>query len=162
TLTLSTSGGPRPQGHQTTAGNQAVWTVIGIVHQPMDALGQIGTVITTVENVNQLVGDPADFTADLLVQARDHSPGAVDALTRQIDHVVNGGNALNGGLVETRGQVVQERQRTWLIFYALLYSVALIVGAVGILGLANALAASVLERRREIGLLRAMGACDWR
>jgi putative ABC transport system permease protein len=49
-----------------------------------------------------------------------------------------------------------------LIFYALLYSVALIVGAVGILGLADALAASVLERRREIGLLRAMGASDWR
>jgi len=49
-----------------------------------------------------------------------------------------------------------------LIFYALLYSVALIVGAVGILGLANALTASVLERRREVGLLRAMGASAWR
>jgi putative ABC transport system permease protein len=32
------------------------------------------------------------------------------------------------------------------------------VGAVGVLGLANALVASVLERRREIGLLRTMGA----
>ena len=70
---------------QPTAGNQATWTIIGIVHQPMDSLGQIGTVITSVENANQFFGDPADLTPELLIQARDHSPGAVDALTRQID-----------------------------------------------------------------------------
>ena len=150
---------------QPTPGNQATWTIIGIVHQPMDDLGQIGTVITSVENANHFFGDPADLTPELLIQARDHTPGAVDALTRQIDHLVNEGmrgNDLNGGLVETRQQEIQYRQQSWLIFYALLYSVALIVGAVGILGLANALAASVLERRREIGLLRAMGASAWR
>ena len=53
-------------------------------------------------------------------------------------------------------------QQGWLVLYALLYAVALIVGAVGMLGLANALTASVLERRREIGMLRAMGATNWR
>lgn len=151
---------------QPTPGNQATWTIIGIIHQPMDGLGQIGTVMTSVENANHLFGDPADLTPELLIQARDHAPGAVDALTRQVDHLVNAGNAngghVNGGLVQTRQQEVQYRQQSWLIFYDLLYSVALIVGAVGILGLADALAASVLERRREIGLLRAMGASDWR
>ncbi len=146
---------------QPTPGNQVTWTIIGIIHQPMDQLGQIGTVITSVENVNHFFGDPADLTPELLIQAGDHSQGAVDALTRQVDQLVNAGNA-NGGLVSTRQQQVQYRQQSWLIFYALLYSVALIVGAVGILGLADALAASVLERRREIGLLRAMGASDWR
>ncbi|HLV97504.1 MAG TPA: FtsX-like permease family protein [Ktedonobacterales bacterium] len=150
---------------QPTPGNQAAWTIIGIVHQPMNALGQIGTVITSVENANHLFGDPADMTPELLIEARDHSPSAVDALTRQVDQLVSGGNAnagsANGGLVQTRQQEVQYRQQSWLIFYALLYGVALIVGAVGILGLADALTASVLERRREIGLLRAMGASDW-
>jgi putative ABC transport system permease protein len=163
TLTLSSA---QYFNGQPTSGNQATWTIIGILHQPMDQLGQIGTVITSVENANQLFGDPADLTPELLIQARDHSSGAVDALTRQVDHLVSGGNAngglVSGGLVSTRQQQVQYRQQSWLIFYALLYSVALIVGAVGILGLANALAASVLERRREIGLLRAMGASDWR
>jgi putative ABC transport system permease protein len=147
---------------QPTPGNQASWTIIGIVHQPMDDLGTIGTVMTSVENANQLFGDPADLTPELLIEARDHSPDAVDALTRQVDQLVNEGNAnggyVNGGLVNTRQQEVQYRQQNWLIFYALLYGVALIVGAVGILGLADALVASVLERRREIGLLRAMGA----
>ncbi len=153
---------------QTTQGNQAPWTIIGIIHQPMYDLGTIGTVITSVENANQFFGDPADLTPELLVEAQDRSPGAVDALTRQVDQLVNGGNAnggqlmISGGQVETIQQVVQYRQQSWVIFYVLLYSVALIVGAVGILGLADALAASVLERRREIGLLRAMGASDWR
>src|SRR5258706_7042192 len=151
---------------QPTPGNQATWTIIGIIHQPMDQLGQVGTVMTSVENVNHFFGDPADLTPELLIEARDHSQGAVDALTRQVDQLVNAGHVngghVNGGQTETRQQEVQYRQQSWLIFYALLYSVALIVGAVGILGLADALAASVLERRREIGLLRAMGASDWR
>jgi putative ABC transport system permease protein len=160
TLTLS-SGPLHSRSGPSTSGIQATWTIIGIVHQPMDDLGQIGTVITSVENVDQLDGDPADFTPELLIQARDHSQSAVDALATQIDQLVNGGNT-NGTRVETIQQLIQRRQSNWFIFYALLYSVALIVGAVGILGLANALAASVLERRREIGLLRSMGGSSWR
>jgi putative ABC transport system permease protein len=160
TLSLLVSG-PSAPSNQSTQTAPVTWTVIGIVHQPMDVLGQMGTVITSVENVNQLVGDPADFTPDLLVQARNHSQSAVDTLATQIDHLVGGG-AYGPGGVEPLQQLIQERQRHWLIFYVLLYSVALIVGVVGILGLANALAASVLERRREIGLLRSMGGSAWR
>ncbi len=163
TLTLSTSGGHRPPGSPPgQSSGQATWTIIGIVHQPMDNLGQIGTVITTVANVDQFVGSPpTNFTPELLIQARDHSQSALDALTTQVDRMVNGGN-VNGTRVETIQSLIQRRQSNWFIFYALLYSVALIVAAVGVLGLANALAASVLERRREIGLLRSMGGSAWR
>jgi len=160
TLTLSIGRHATSSG-QPTPGNQVTWTIIGIIHQPMYGTGQIGAVMTSVENANQFSGNPADLTPELLIEARDHTASAVDALTRQIDQLVNGGNE-NGGSVETRQQRVQRSQQSWLIFYALLYSVALIVGAVGILGLANALAASVLERRREIGLLRAMGGSAFR
>lgn len=160
TLTLST-GNQSARSNQPTQATPATWTIIGIVHQPMDDLGEIGTVITSVENVNRLVGDPANFTPELLVQARDHSQSAVDTLTTQIDHLVNGGSD-GPGRVETIQQLIQRRQQSWYIFYALLYSVALIVGTAGVLGLANALAASVLERRREIGLLRSMGGSAWR
>jgi putative ABC transport system permease protein len=54
------------------------------------------------------------------------------------------------------------RSQSWYVLYILLYGVALTVGAAGLVGIANALAASVLERRREIGMLRAMGASSWR
>src|SRR5712692_8297712 len=89
--TLTLSSAQYFNGH-LTPGNQATWTIIGIIHQPMDGLGQIGTVITSVENVNHFFGDPADLTPELLIEARDHSQGAVDALTRQVDQLVSGGN----------------------------------------------------------------------
>src|SRR5258708_2080338 len=101
------------------------------------------------------------------VGAREATSGVGDAPTRTGDTMITavsakGGQGNGGQRARRRQQEVQFRQQSWLIFYALLYSVALIVGAVGILGLTNALAASVLERRREIGLLRAMGASSFR
>ncbi len=140
---------------------QKFWTVIGIVHQPMSDLGQIGIAITSLETLNALDGNAPDFAVDVLVQARNHSTSAVNQLTRQIDQLLNQGDN-GGGIAETIQSIIQRRQQGWYIFYALLYGVALIVGAAGVLGLANALAASVLERRREIGLLRSMGGSAWR
>ena len=55
-----------------------------------------------------------------------------------------------------------QQLQNWIVLYALLYAVAIVVGIAGVLGLANALTASVLERRREIGMLRVMGASGWR
>jgi putative ABC transport system permease protein len=55
-----------------------------------------------------------------------------------------------------------QQLQNWIVLYALLYAVALIVGIAGALGLANALTTSVLERRREVGMLRVMGASGWR
>jgi len=48
------------------------------------------------------------------------------------------------------------------VLTAILYGVSVIVALVGILGLFNTLTISVLERRREIGILRSMGGTGWR
>lgn len=64
--------------------------------------------------------------------------------------------------VETTQQNASRNQAQFAILYALLYAVAGIVALVGILGLFNTLSSSVLERRREIGILRSMGATGWR
>src|SRR5262249_32506802 len=105
-----------------------------------------------------------------LIQAQDRSPGAVNQLADALDGLLNQGQTQNctqvcagGGVAVTLLSVqTKQKQQSWFLLYALLYAVALIVGAVGVLGLANALTASVLERRREIGMLRAMGASGWR
>ena len=46
--------------------------------------------------------------------------------------------------------------------YALIDTLASVVALVGLLGLSNTLSAEVLERRREIGILRSLGATGWR
>ena len=155
-------------------GNQATLRIIGTVKQSIWDLGCIGALITSVAAYNQFVGLPAGSTGDMgtefLIQARDRSPSAVNHLTDDLDGLLNQGQTQNctqvcagvGAAVTPLSAETKRQQQNWFVLYALLYAVALIVGAVGVLGLANALTASVLERQREIGMLRAMGASGWR
>lgn len=143
--------------------------VIGIVHQPQQHLQWVGELITTNDVVNQLGTSDTNLgiATHLLVQARDTSPAALVTLVNQIDQFYpNNGPGLSiiggSGPVMTHQALVAQQQQGFYVFYALLYSVALTVGSVGILGLANALAASVLERKREIGMVRSMGGSAFR
>jgi len=56
---------------------------------------------------------------------------------------------------EVRGAKEQSR-----ILTLALYAMSLIIGAIGALGVLNTLTLNVLERRREIGVLRSIGAAD--
>ena len=155
-------------------GNQATLRIVGTVKQSIWDLGSIGALVTSVAAYNQLRGVPAgprgDAGTDFLIQARDRSPSAVNQLTDKLDRLLNQAPTQNcaqvcaggGAAVTLLRAETKRQQQNWFVLYALLYTVALIVGAVGVLGLANALTASVLERQREIGMLRAMGASGWR
>jgi hypothetical protein len=169
TLTIS------DQGNQ---GAQVTLRVVGTVKQSVSDLGAVGAIVTSVAAYIQVGGFPVpaassgDVGLTFLIQARDRSPSAVNQLTDELDGLLNQGQSQGQGPVKHCAQLcggggaavtplsaeTQHKQQSWLVLYALLYAVALIVGAVGVLGLANALTASVLERRREIGMLRAMGA----
>jgi putative ABC transport system permease protein len=162
TLTLTNNFGPRIT---------LTLTVIGTVKQSIDVLGWIGAAVMPVDTVYALRGIPADKAAtgteEIIVEARDRSLGAVNQLAGQIAPIVNpagfssdgtGYYRGDGGTIDTEHEYTTRRQGDAYIIYYLLYALALIVGVVGMLGLANALVASVLDRRREIGLLRALGA----
>jgi ABC-type antimicrobial peptide transport system permease subunit len=147
-------------------------TIIGTVRQSIDVLGWIGAAVMPVDTLYQLKGvASANATqasgAQILIGARDRSRGAVNHLAAQVSAVVNPAGASSddpgyfsgaNGAIDTIHEYVTRRQADAYILYYLLYALALVVGVVGALGLANALVTSVLERRREIGLLRAMGA----
>jgi putative ABC transport system permease protein len=171
TLTVS------DQGSQSA---QVTLRIVGTVKQSISDIGAVGAIVTSLPAYIQVggfpvsAGSPGDASLTFLIQARDRSPSAVNQLTDELDGLLNQGQ--NQGQAEHCTQVcgggsaavtlisaeTQHKQQSWFVLYALLYAVALIVGAVGVLGLANALTASVLERRREIGMLRAMGATGWR
>src|SRR5260370_20897747 len=60
-------------------------------------------------------------------------------------------------VVTTNAQDIKRNQNQFQVLYLLLYAAAAIDALVGILGLFNTLTTSVLERRREIGVLRSLG-----
>jgi putative ABC transport system permease protein len=158
-------------------GNRATVRIIGTVKQPIDHFGGIGAIIMSLDSYNQFTGvsagssgDVGDVAQAFLVQAQDRSSGAVNHLAEDVDRLLNQGATQNCPQVCSGGRFgvallsveTAQQLQNWIVLYALLYAVALVVGMAGALALANALTASVLERRREIGMLRAMGASGWR
>jgi putative ABC transport system permease protein len=146
TLTLSS-----PTSHTVT------WKVIGEVHDTnAAAAGMIGVSLTTIDDLNAFDGLPANLVQEVWVQGVDRSPKAIDQMANALDDTLS--NAGLSPTVLTTQQVKNLSQNQLQIVYDLLYAVAAIVALVGILGLFNTLTTSVLERRREIGILRSMGA----
>lgn len=144
----------------STATTSQRWKVIGIVRDYNGSVGSIGSAFTSIANLHAFKGVPQDLSSAFLVQAHDRSAAAVSTMANRLDDLLT-----RKGLapsILTKQQNIARTQAQFAILYALLYAVAGIVALVGILGLFNTLSSSVLERRREIGILRSMGATGWR
>ena len=141
----------------SSATNTASWKIIGIVHDVSNAgPGSLGAGLTNFANLNAFDGRPADLTTGLMIQAKDHTQSAVDLLANRVDETLSRLGV--SPTTETQQQNIQRNQGQLQIIAVLLDAVAVIVALVGILGLSNTLTTSVLERRREIGILRSLGA----
>ena len=137
--------------------NTVTWKVIGEVHDTSAAAaGEVGVGLTTIDDLNAFIGLPANLTQTVLVQGVDRSPMAIDKMANALDDTLS--KAGLSPMVLTTQQVKNLGQNQLQIVYYLLDAVAAIVALVGILGMFNTLTTSVLERRREIGILRSMGA----
>jgi putative ABC transport system permease protein len=137
-----------------------------MTREPVDDLSQVGTLDMPIDDLYRLEGAPttrlADYTNRVLVQARSRTPAAVDQLARAIDAIGRQASLAGkeGPIAEVftfRDEVVRH-QRNFQPVYLLLLAGALIVAVIGGLGLAGTLTASVIERHRDIGLLRSLGA----
>jgi putative ABC transport system permease protein len=62
----------------------------------------------------------------------------------------------------TIADIVEETQGGYSLIFQLLAIMAVIIAVVGGVGLSGVLTLNVLERRREIGVMRSIGASSWR
>ena len=140
-----------------TSFNKARWHIIGIATDYSGiGPGNLGILLAPIAQVDAFKHLPLNYTDTVMIQSTSSSPGTVDALATRIDDAMSAHGLLP--YVTTNAQQVQQDQSKYQIIYILLDLVAIIVALVGAIGLSNTLAMSVLERRREIGILRSMGA----
>ena len=134
---------------------QEIYSIVGLVDDESTYLGSraTGKVFMTPENANRLGGrgNVADFFA---VRYRDSSPAGVDAANRRVEQQFR--TLLPEALAayEDRASTLS----TVRILNVLLLSMVIVVAAIGVMGLVNTLVLNITERRRELGILRAIGA----
>ena len=136
-----------------TAAGPASFRVIGISPQQQENGNALFVPLTTMHAV--LTGMPADDN-DYWVQTTSHDHAFIDRTTTRIeDALTTRGYDVNSNIVYVRLADEIAGYRTVTTTLAV---VGLLVVAIGMAGLANALTMSVLERTREIGILRSIGA----
>jgi putative ABC transport system permease protein len=145
--------------NDNSAGHGANWKIIGSVNDAGRGLGASGTAVTSIENVNLFAGTQEDSASQLYIQARDRSSAAVSQLVQQLDKMLNQRDST--ATVLSAQQEIQKEQLSALGLYIVFYVAAAGVALAGVLGLYNTLMSSVLERQREIGIWRSMGASNW-
>ena len=136
-----------------TAAGPASFRVIGISANQQENGTALFVPLTTVHAV--LTGMPADAN-DYWVQTTSHDHAFIDRTTTRIeDTLTTHGYDVSSEIVYVKlaNEIASYRTVT-----TTLAVVGLLVVAIGMAGLANALTMSVLERTREIGILRSIGA----
>ena len=135
-------------------GREATWRVIGII--PTDSRGS--AVYVARDDYAYAARTPG---AGSLVQVRSdrHDAAAQDELaTRLYQHFDDLGMNVSG--TETTQIIQAENKLLFTIVVAFLVLMALLLAAVGGLGLATTMSINMMERVREVGVLRAIGASN--
>ncbi len=126
--------------------------VLGIARQRMNSATGYVTSATFAKRV-----DPTGTSAVYRVVLRDHALASVDQAATQIEQALEARHIVTRFIV-TESMMRQEVGGHFNLLLAALDFIAVLMGTVGMLGLFSTMVVRVLERRRELGVLRAVGA----
>ena len=135
------------------------WNVVGVVREvgaPRRGLGTAASAYVNLDYLAQVTGQEG-LTTNARVQTIEHDDASVRAVSQALEQQFDA-----AGLSRTTIQLTTERERVLqehlVVIVAFLMVMAILVVAVGGLALASAMSINVMERAREFGVMRAIGA----
>jgi putative ABC transport system permease protein len=128
------------------------WQVVGIIESSQP------TAYAPFDTVSRVHGT-ADQTGMLLVRTEDRDAASLDSVAEALDTHLELRN-LTVIRSTTQDELMSFVTGGFNILTMILLGIAILVAAVGGLGLAGMMSLNVLERTREIGVLRAVGAAN--
>ena len=140
-------------------GQSAEFEIIGIASFPFDQGFMEWRALARLVGSTLASGDPAPTA--LLVQMTGANP-SVDEVDDIIDEIEK--TPLSNGIAAAQVNLVEEAERiaNLIATFGLIFeSAAIVMAAVGAIGLLSTLSMSVFERQREIGVMRSIGASSF-
>lgn len=136
------------------AGRQTTWRVVGVV--PTVARGP--AVYVPYESYARVTRTPGQTTSVQVITAQ-HDAASQEAVEKALFQAYeSAGIGVSG--TRTTQQIRSQNELTFNLVIIFLIIMALLLAAVGALGLTTTMSINVLERIREIGVLRAIGASN--
>lgn len=130
------------------------WQVVGLVFEPLDQESVLMPRGTLQREIGQ-VGRGKAIRVQTVRGDADSEIGTAEALR---DLYESHGYQVIASTMDTTHRITAQRVEQMSILIALLSSMAVMIAVVGAVALSGTLSINVLERTREIGVMRAIGA----
>lgn len=137
-------------------GREESWTVVGIYQL-------LGFIIYNISYVNQDYLTQLTQTSDRVVRLRlnttDHQPAFQNEVAARVDSHLRKSNIFISQF-DTNTSLRRVLEEQFGIMTSVLIAMSMLITLVGGLGLAGTMSMNVMERMREIGVMRAVGASN--
>ncbi len=136
---------------------ESEWKIVGIYQMPGNAVQPL--VYVNYNYISHLVNSPGDVYS-LRIITGDQDEANVAAIGRQLQSLLDENNIQVSNIeLAAEWRLAQTQQTDVLVYFMLI--MAILTAVVGGLGLMSTMSINTLERTREIGVMRAIGASNF-
>jgi len=134
-------------------GKPETFTLVGVIKQILSP----STAYVLPQKFANVTGQPAEMTNAVRIVMREHDTAAVTSITRDVEQAIAAGNVSVKATVSEAllGEAISGH--VYIFIFALML-ISTVMAVVGALGLTSSMGTSVIERTREFGVMRAIGA----